>query len=284
MTLPVSPLHPRFGAHVAADRVDDPGLAPAVADAVGRYGLVLLRGLLVEDDALERFAGRFGKLQNLSGEPGVERHVIRVSNLGDDGRVKPADDTTRLRHEANLLWHTDSSFLSPGASYSFLNARIVTSEGGETQFCDTRVAWEALPADRRRRLGPLHADHSMAHSWRLVGVDLAAVAARPMPAVRRRLAPVHRPTGRTALMIPSHVARIEGMDEADGRTLLAELTAAATAPERIYTHKWLPGDLLIWDNRCMLHRVTPYDGFAAPRDLRSCRVVDADDDSTIAAA
>lgn len=282
MTISVCPLHPLFGAVIAGDAQDGAAVS-AIEDAMGRFGLLLFRGLELDDRGLERFAARFGPLQNMSGSPGVERHVIRVSNLAEDGTIKPANEVSRIQHEANLLWHADSSFMVPGAAYSFLYANIVPRAGGRTEFCDMRAAWDALPAARKDRLGSLRADHSMMHSWRLSGVDLAAVAAFATPTVRRQLVPIHRPSGRRALMIPSHVAHLEGMDDAESRALLDDLTAFATADGRTYAHDWQPGDLLIWDNRCMLHRVTGYRDFEEPRDLRSCRVIDRDDQGVVVA-
>lgn len=286
MTLDTRPLHPLFGAEVCGvdPQSEDPGLTAALDRAMGRFGLLLLRGVAADDAALTRIAARFGRLQNMSGSADVVQPLVRVSNLAEDGTIKPADDAQRLRHEANLMWHTDSSFLSPGATYSFLHARIVTQEGGRTEFCDTRAAWDSLSHDRQQALLPLEADHSMLHSWRLSGVEVDAVAPMAMPSVRRKLAPLHAPSGRRALMVPSHVERIVGLDATQCRALLDELQRVATRPDRVYAHIWQPGDLLVWDNRCMLHRVTPYAAMDERRDLRSCRVIDGADDSHVVAS
>jgi alpha-ketoglutarate-dependent 2,4-dichlorophenoxyacetate dioxygenase len=274
MGLQIQPLHPLFGAEVGGIDMADPSVADTATfeQALGRYGLILVRGVELDDAGLARFAARFGPLQNMGG-----REVIRVSNLADDGRMKAAGDASRRQHDANLLWHMDSSFISPGATYSFLHARVVPDDGGDTEFCDGRVAWDALAPELRSRLLPLAADHSIHHSWRLVGVDMPHMASAAPP-VARKLVRRHKPSGRLALIIPSHVERIEGFDPDQGQALLGELTAIASTPERIYRHRWRAGDLLVWDNRCVLHRATPYRAFDDARDLRSCRVVDVDDD------
>lgn len=278
MTVETRPLHPLFGAEVlGADLRDSPGAA-ALEDAVGRFGLVLVRDVDFDDAALARFARRFGPLQNMSRNPEAPRPVIRVTNIGEDGRLKSADDATRRQHDANLLWHVDSSFLSPGATYSFLHACIVPEAGGDTEFFDARLAWEALGPERRRELESLSAEHSILHSMRLVGVETPAFSVASAPPIRRKLVRRHGPSGRDALVIPSHVERVDGFDYDQGQALIAELTAIAAAPERVYRHRWRPRDLLIWDNRCVLHRATPYRAFEAPRDLRSCRVLDVEDD------
>jgi alpha-ketoglutarate-dependent 2,4-dichlorophenoxyacetate dioxygenase len=274
MGLQIQPLHPLFGGEARGVDWADPSAADVATfdQAVGRCGLILARDVELDDAGLARFAARFGPLQDMGG-----REVIPVSNLAEDGGMKTAGDASRRQHDANLLWHMDSSFISPGATYSFLHARIVPDEGGDTEFCDARVGWEALTPELRSRLLPLTADHSIHHSWRLVGVDMPHMA-QAAPPVARKLVRRHKPSGRHALIIPSHVERVAGLDDEQGQALLGELTAIAAAPERIYRHRWEPGDLLVWDNRCMLHRATPYRAFDDARDLRSCRVVDVEDD------
>ncbi len=278
------PLHGLFGAEIAGADPADPGATREFVDAVGKWGLVLVRDVGLDDAGLARFAARFGPLQNMSGRTDARRDVIHVGNLGDDGRMKAADDANRIRHDANLLWHMDSSFLTPGATYSFLHGHIIPAEGGDTEFFDARVAWEALDADRQGELAGLTADHSMLHSWRLVGVEMPDVSRAKMPPTARKLVRRHPPSGRGALIIPSHVEQVEGLDYDQSQALVGELMAVAAAPERIYRHRWREGDLLIWDNRCILHRATPYRAFEEPRDLSSCRVLDLEDDGLAACA
>ena len=269
------PLHPLFGAEIAGvaiTELDDAQIAQ-ISEALATHGLLLLRGMPCDDDMLTDFASRFGSLQNLSGRPEAPTWVLRVTNLAQDGSIKPDDEPSRKQHDANRLWHADGTFMNPGTSYSFLQARIITSEGGQTEFCDTRLAWDALPAEQKTRLLPLKAHHSMLESWKKVGVAMPGTSRETMPGIARPLVHFHRQSGRNALMIPSHVEQIEGFDYAQGQQLLADLVRAATAPDQVYRHHWLPGDLLIWDNRCMLHRVTPYPGSIEPRELRTCRVV-----------
>lgn len=283
MKLEIRPLHRLFGAEIlglALSRAED-AEADEVQRIVDRYGVAVVRDADLDDEGLARFAARFGPLQNLAGPSAATPAVIRVSNLADDGRMKAADDKARLQHDANRLWHVDSSFMAPGATYSFLHARIVPETGGDTEFFDARAAFEALDAARQAELRELNAEHSIAHSWRLVGVDLplgpGAVARASRKLVRR-----HAPSGREALVIPSHVERVSGLDAEQSLALIGELTAIGAAPERVYRHAWRRRDLLVWDNRCVLHRATPYRAFEDPRDLRSCRVMDVEDDGLAA--
>lgn len=282
MDLQIRPLHDLFGAEIMDGDLAccSRSTAEAIEEAIGIHGLLLFRNIAFADEEQARFAARFGPLQNMSGRPDTRAEILRISNVTEDGRIRPAEETSRRQHDANRLWHTDSSFLLPGATYSLLHARIVTAEGGHTEFYDSRAAWDALPADRQDMLVSRVADHSMLHSWRLAGVDMPGVTPARMPGVTRRLVPYHEPSGRRALMIPSHVERIDGFDYASAQALIEELTRIAAAPDRIYRHSWQVGDLLMWDNRCMLHRVTPYHP-QEPRDLRSCRVLDLDDQGAI---
>jgi alpha-ketoglutarate-dependent 2,4-dichlorophenoxyacetate dioxygenase len=277
-------LHDLFGAEIIGSEITDgdPALTSAINDAIGARGLLLFRGANFDDDDLARFAARFGPLQNMTSQADARLHVIRVTNLTEDGNIKDVDEASRRRHEPNKLWHVDSSFIYPGATYSFLQARIVPKAGGETEFCDGRAAWDALAPAQQRHLMGLTAHHSIAHSWRLVGVE--APAPSQPPSVVRKLVHRHTPSGRETLNIPSHVERIDGLDPAQTRVLLEELIQIAAAPERVYRHKWKEGDLLMWDNRCMLHRVAAYREFEDPRDLRSCRVVDVNDTDATAQA
>jgi alpha-ketoglutarate-dependent 2,4-dichlorophenoxyacetate dioxygenase len=283
MAFDIRPLHPLFGAELRADPAStDPATIKAIEAAAGRYGLVLLRDAALDDAGLVRFAARFGPLQTMANFAGDERHVVRVTNIGADGGIKPEDDDGRRLFDANLHWHVDSSFMAPGATFSFLHARIVPNEGGDTQFCDNRATWDALDPEQKDRLSGLAAIHSLAHSRKLTGYDLADPSA--VPSVRRRLVRHHWPSGRNALILASHVERIDGIKRKESTALLADLTALATAPERIYSHRWRAGDLLVWDNRCIMHRATPFASLDEPRDLRSARVIDVEDDGLIAGA
>jgi alpha-ketoglutarate-dependent taurine dioxygenase len=120
----------------------------------------------------------------------------------------------------------------------------------------------------------------MQHSWRRVGVAMPELDF--MKPLARKLVRRHQPSGRDALVIPSHVERILGLSSEQSRTLMEELTALATTPERVYRHQWRAGDLLIWDNRCMLHRASRSGADDQPRDLRTCRLIDPDDDGLAA--
>jgi alpha-ketoglutarate-dependent 2,4-dichlorophenoxyacetate dioxygenase len=279
MGIELRPLHTPFGAEVvgAAFAAGDATFIAEIEQAIAQYGLLLFRDARLDDEGLAQFTARFGPLQNLSVKREQFDPIARITNLTDDGTLQQADDAWRRQNAANRLWHIDSSYLLPGATFSLLHARVVPSSGGDTEYCDTRVAWDALPPERRAALADLLADHSIFHSRRLIGFEMGGEYAR-LPSIRRKLARRHAPSGRMALTIASHVENIEGMDYAAARALVDELVALASAPGRVYRHQWAAGDLLMWDNRCVLHRGTDYAELAEPRDLRSCRVNDVADE------
>jgi alpha-ketoglutarate-dependent 2,4-dichlorophenoxyacetate dioxygenase len=143
---------------------------------------------------------------------------------------------------------------------SLLSAREIPPEGGETQFASMRVAYERLPEDMRRFLEGKVAVHSFVYSRGLVDGELMPPDhAAQVPPVRQALVRTNPANGRKAFYVGSHACEIVGMPTAEARALLRELREAATRPELVYTHRWQVGDLVMWDNRCALHRGRPWD-------------------------
>lgn len=282
MAIEVKPLHPAFGAVVTGvDLAAGDELTREIEAAIGQYGLLLFRNMPLDDEALTRFGNRFGPMQNLSAKANVPSPIALITNIDEDGKLLPKDAAMRRQNDANCLWHIDSSYLSPRATYSYLNARIVTSTGGETEYCDTRVAWDALTAEQRARIENVTCDHSIIHSRRLIGYDMSNDFHRPLPSIRRKLVEHHTPSGRKSMLIASHVEAVEGMSYEEARALIDELVEIASAPERVYSHRWAVGDLLMWDNRCVLHRGKPYAQYDEIRDLRSVRNDDVNDNGVV---
>ena len=276
----IRPLHPLFGAEVSGldlTAADDDAIAE-IRQTIGRHGVLAFPGVGFDDDALAAFARRFGPLQNLASRAGKTLEVTRVSNLDAMGAMLPADSKRRANDDANQLWHVDSTYLTPGATYSFLHARIIPGDGGDTEYCDARLAWESLSPERQAELAQLTADHSVRHSRRLIGYEIPeGITGAAYPAVRHRLVRRHKPSGRDALLVASHIEAIAGLSYADARALVTALTEVAAAPGRVYRHRWRIGDLLMWDHRGMMHRATPFAPFEQARDMRSVRVIDPDD-------
>lgn len=286
MSLQVAKLHPLFGGDVTnvdlSKPLDEAGFS-AIQAALDEYAVLIFHGpKLTEEDQIA-FAERFGPLEGQNGvlstsvAARVSPKLVDISNLDEKNDVLRAQDRRRMFALGNQLWHTDSSFKKTPAKYSLLHAHTVTPEGGETQFVDTRAAYDALPEKMKARIETFQAEHSIFVSRGKLGFDEFSDEERQAnPPVHRSLVRVHPGSGRKALYLASHASHIVGQPVPDGRMLIHELMEHATQPHFVHTHKWAPGDLVIWDNRCTMHRGRPYDEAYHRRDLRRATVSDLD--------
>ncbi|HXH81334.1 MAG TPA: TauD/TfdA family dioxygenase [Candidatus Tectomicrobia bacterium] len=266
MALRTRPLHPLFGVEILdvdVRRVDDAMFA-AIVDAFEEHSLLLFRGQTVGDEEQLAFSRRFGPLEtrirSILTEARYSPEVSHLANIDDDGRLIPPGDKRNLFNAGNQMWHSDSSFKRVPALASLLSAREVPPEGGETQFASMRAAWDRLPAALQRSLEGKIAIHSFEYSRGLVGAGLLPPEhAAQVPPVPQALVRVNPRNGRRNYYVGSHACEIVGMPTDAARALLRDLLERATQPELIYTHRWQVGDLVMWDNRCMLHRGRPWD-------------------------
>jgi len=198
-----------------------------------------------------------------------------ISNLAPDGAIWAADSRQRMYKAGNRLWHTDSSFkFRPGLA-SLLYSRTVAPAGGRTEFADLRAAYDALPVAMKEKLQGLVAEHSIATSRRKSGfTGFSAGEARRLPPVPQVLVRKIPQSGRKSLYVASHAGRIFEMPDAEAGALLEELIAHATQRQFVYSHRWRARDLVMWDNRCTMHRGTDYDDLRFVRDMRRATVSD----------
>jgi alpha-ketoglutarate-dependent 2,4-dichlorophenoxyacetate dioxygenase len=286
MPLTAEPLHPLFAARVTGldmTRPLTPDLASEVCALMDRYAVcVYPNATPLTNEQHIAFARALGPMQRgrvlvVTGRQerlGAWPELVDVGNLDPDGNIQTADSRARLFNRANRLWHTDMSFHPNRATYSALNAHIVPPNGGDTEFADERAAYDALPPAMKARIEGLVASHSIWHSRVVSGFPEPTeeeIASRP-PA-EHKIAQRHPTSGRMTLYLASHASHIVGMPLAEGRALLKELIDFATQRQFVYRHRWTRGDVVIWDNRCVMHRATPFDDMAYPRDLRrtTCR-------------
>ena len=185
-----------------------------------------------------------------------------------NGKLWRQDSRARLFQMGNRLWHTDSSFKAPSGYASLLYARSVAPIGGHTEFADLRAAYDSLPEEKRDRLRGLIAEHSLIYSRGKLGFTEFT------PEEKVAFAPVLRPlmrripeSGRDSLYIASHIGRIRGMEDAAAQALLADLLEHATQRQFVYTHRWRVGDLVMWDNRCTMHRGTEFEDTRWVREM-----------------
>jgi alpha-ketoglutarate-dependent 2,4-dichlorophenoxyacetate dioxygenase len=271
MAVEVIPLHPTLGAELRGVDVSRPVTPEVFAEieaAFNRFGILVFPEQPVTDEQQLVFSRRFGPLEVNPNYAGTKMRlrpdVADISNLDAEGRVLARDDARNLFNLGNQLWHTDSSFKRIPAKCSLLSARELPSQGpmggGETEFADLRAAWDALPATRKRELEGLVVEHSIFRSRSQIGFgDFNDEIYKQLPPVRQALVRHHRYSGRTSLYLASHASHIMGWPVEKGRTLIEELIAFATQPQFVHQHRWTVGDLVMWDNRCTMHRGRPYD-------------------------
>jgi alpha-ketoglutarate-dependent 2,4-dichlorophenoxyacetate dioxygenase len=274
----VTPLTEVFAAEIAgvdiARPVDDATWAEIRA-AFEEHSVLVFRRARLDDETQVAFSRRFGALEiTRSMNPAAGTPFARQSNLDiKTGGVIPPDDRRMVYQLANMLWHSDSSFKALPSLCSLLSARIVPPEGGATEFASTRAAYPSLPAALKRRVEHAIAVHDFSWSRDQVRPGFFTAEERAVyPPVRHPLVRVNPVNGRRCLFLGAHASYIEGLPIDDGRALLAELLEHVTQPRFRYRHEWTEGDLVIWDNRCVLHRATPYDSVRHQRLLQRTTV------------
>ena len=267
----VERLDATLGAVVTGVRLaelDDHGWR-AIEAAFHEHAILVFPGQHLSDDEQRAFARRFGELEVIVGEDGM----TPIMNVKRNGEVLPADNPVMSIVRGNQGWHTDSSYMPVAAKASMLSARVVPSQGGLTEWCDMRAAYDALDDDTKARLEGLSAAHSIVYSQERAGESTMPgfygydVESPP----RRPLVKLHPVTGRPALFIGRHAHDVTGMTREEGERFLDDLLDFACRPPRVYTHRWSVGDLVVWDNRCVLHRARPWD-WSEPRVMMHTRV------------
>ena len=285
MQLDLQALHPVFAAEVRGVDLRIPPtreLCAAIDRAMDQYAVLVLRDQRLDDEQQMTFGRAMGPLEPMPAQVGMEkqrlkhRELVDISNLEVDDTLLAADDRRRMFNLGNQLWHSDSSFKATPAKYSMLHARVIPPEGGETEFADMRAAWDALPEKMKARLEPMVCDHSLIYSRALLGFDAFTEEERagfaPVP---QRLVRRHPGSGRRSLFLASHIGTIHGMPRPEAMMLIRDLTEHATQREFVYSHTWRAHDLVIWDNRCTLHRGRSYDDQRYKRDMRRITLQDS---------
>jgi len=280
--LSITPIHPCFSAGIEgvdlALPLDEPTFK-RISDAFQEFSVLVLRDQRLTDEQQMTFSRRFGALETTIKATGRENrlhpNLVDLSNTDPerDGRLMDWTDRRMLYQSGNQLWHTDSSFKPVPAMLSLLSGREVPPEGGETEFASMRHAYATLPEETRRRLEGKVAVHSIIYSRSTIAKGLLDPdAEKDLPPVRQALVRANPANGRKAIYIGSHAWYIEGLPYAESRRLLDELLVHTTRPDCVYQHRWRQWDLVMWDNRCMLHRGRPWDAARHPRVMRRTTV------------
>ena len=284
MGIAVRPLHPHLGAEITGVDLAAP-LAPdalaAIDAAFNRHAVLVFPGQPLSDEQQIAFSLNFGPLETSPDYAGSKKarlarpEIADISNLDPEGRVMSAEDKRLLFNRGNQLWHTDSSFKFVPARCSLLSAREIPPSGGETEFADLRAAYDALPEEKKRALDGLVVEHSIFRSRAQIGfTDFNDEITRALPPVPQLLVRRHPGSGRKTLYLASHASHVIGWPLAEGRALIEELIAFATEERFVYRHRWAVGDLVMWDDRCTMHRGRPYDDTRYRRDMHRTTVSD----------
>lgn len=281
--LKTTPLTETFG--VIVEGVDLSNVSEATFGALRmlfeEHSALLFKGQDLSPEAHLRLGEMFGPIEDREADkrkPGEKAPVRPVSNETGDGGVTGEMDLHTLNLKANQLWHIDSTFLPVPALCNILMGKVVTKTGGETELASTRAAFAQMPEALKDRIRGRVLGHNFIRSREMISPELAKQAqftkwgAQRWPAVWPN--PVN---GREGLFIASHVYEVEGMEKGEGEALIAELMDFCTQPKFSYSHKWEVGDVLIWDQRAVLHRGREWN-YSEPRTLVSvcCSMTDAD--------
>jgi len=292
MTLKLQPLHPLFVAEASGLDLRQP-LAPddikAINAAMNKYAVLVWKNQPLSEEEQIAFSESFGPLdiglkrvfkrkERLSDE-----RLIDISNVDLDGKIHRRDSPKNLSSFANQLWHSDSSFMSPRAAYSMLHALVIPSEGGNTEFCDLRAAYDALPDQLKTEIKDLSAEHYALHTRILLGDDAYTdEQKKAIPPAVWPLVMEHPGSKRPVLFVGVHAHKIMGWPVAEARIFLSELLEHATQRQFVYAHQWSVGDLVMWDNRSTLHRGRRYD-LNQRRELRRTTFNDTPEANLLAA-
>ena len=274
MTWDTTPNHARYGVEVHGLQLADltPDTFPAFRGLFEAHSVLLLRGQEIDDAAHMRLAELFGQIEDRMADERKEGEAFKVpevSNIKEDGSVTGEMDLHTLNLKANMLWHSDSTFLPIPALTNILIGRVVTEEGGQTELASTRAGWADMPERLKSQLCEAGFWHRYSHSRARIDPELAKL---PMfnkwPDQLWRAVWRNPVNGEDALYIASHAYAVEGMEPEKGAALIDEALDWVTQEAYVYAHTWQPGDVLIWDQRAVLHRATPWD-YNKPRKLSS---------------
>ena len=281
-TLTIEKLHPEFGARITGLDLREPLDDETVEEirvAIDEYSFVHFPGQPFDDERQLAFTRRLGEPEPnhvTLGQEGRVEYFGTIGNVQADGSKLGNDHKKTIFLTGNNMWHSDSSFREVPSFVSIMCAYEVPDEGGRTEFVSARAAYDRLPDQTKTVIDRLIAVHDYVFSRSKVGPDAVTPShAASLPPVKQKLVRTNPRTGAKNYYVGSHAKTIDGWSETDSRPLLDDLLERATGEEHIYSHAWRPGDLVIWDNRCLLHRGSGYDADRYRRYMRQTRVAGA---------
>ena len=284
MGLTFRKLHQHFAAEVSPvdlRQVHDPETLAEIRAGMDEHAVLVFRDQGFVDEEHLAFAQRLdGQLHTKLGSSALVKNRFGnealgdISNLDENGDIMNTDNRRRAYGLGNRLWHTDASFQDPPGRYSMLHAKVIPPVGADTEYADMRAAYDALPDDMKARLDGLRVHHSIAYSRQTLGFEFSSDEEDRLKGAIHPLVRTIPRSKRRALYLASHASRIVDWPVPEGRLLLRDLIEHATQPPFVYRHRWSVGDLVIWDNRCTMHRATPFEDSKYRRELRRVTTLD----------
>ncbi len=276
----LEPLHSDFGAHCSGidfkKPITDSGVLEDLRRAVDEYSFLCFPGQALQDKEHLEFTRYLGEPEPNHvklGQQGIVDYFSSVGNVEEDGTVLSSKHKRTIFLTGNNMWHSDSSFREVPSFVSIMSAYEVPEQGGETEFASCRAAYARLSSDLKEQIDPLVGIHDYVFSRSKVSPDAVTPShAASLPPMRQKLVRENPRTGEKNYYIGSHVREIEGWTFDESRSLLDYLLIQATLEKHVYIHRWQPGDLVIWDNRCLIHRGSGYDADRYRRRMRQTRV------------
>ena len=294
MGLTLKRLHPTFVAEVTGidlREARDRATLEEIRSGMDEHAILVFHDQPLSDAEQLAFAQRLdGELHAKTGISALAKNrfgneaLTDISNVTEAGEIMTGDDRRRAYSLGNRLWHTDASFQDPPGRYSMLHARVVPPVDADTEYADMRAAYDALPQAMKERIASLRVHHSIAYSRQTLGFEFSEGEKDQLKGAIHPLVRTLPRTGRKALYLASHASRIIDWPVPDGRLLLRDLTEHATQRRFVYRHAWRVGDLVIWDNRCTMHRATPFEDGRYKRELRRVTTLDMGGQTTFSAA
>ncbi len=274
MTISVTPVDATLGAIVTdVDLANlDDTTWQAVYSAFLTYGVLIFPAQHLDKAAQGEFAQLFGEAERLS--PRQTGPTVPISNQKPDGSVAQPHEYQYQILKGNEGWHTDSTYMPIASKVAMLSAHVLPPAGGETEFADMRAAWDALDPEMQNQLEGMSAYHSLYYSQEQAGFKHETdnfYGLHDKGAPLRPIVKTHPETGRKSIYTGRHAYGIPGLSLDESARLLKNLLADACQPPRVYRHKWQVGDIVVWDNRCLMHRACPFDT-KYPRMLRGTRI------------
>ncbi len=280
MAISIRQVHPTFVGEVSGVDITKPltrDEVDAIEAGMHEYSVLVFHDQPLTDEQQVDFTRNFGELEvTLAGQlakPEDRRfqqlELGDISNLDAGENLRARDDSRRMYALANRLWHSDASFRAVGAGYTLLHARVIPSKGGNTEFADMRAAYQALSDEQKAEVDGLVCEHSIVFSREQIGLEVKSDQhsdkLKPVP---HKLVLTDSVNGRKSLYLSSHIGSIIGWPVPEARAFIRDLSEHATQRQFVYSHEWRVGDMVMWDNRTVMHRARAFRDLKEKRDLR----------------